>query len=115
MADIFVPPIEPTTPAYPAVGFSKTVTTVAATVLTTSLDCFGMLIQSSTKDDSNATMSGIVYVQIDNGSGTQVKAFELVQGETVFIPCQAVSQVKVITQLGNGWVRGLVYRATNTR
>ncbi len=111
MAYPWVPPPEPTVPTYPPVGFTKTVTGTAATILTTAIPCFGVQIQSSSKDDSNGSMTGIVYVQIDNGAGTQVKAFELVQGEDIFIPCTTTSEIKVVTQTGTGWVRGLVFRA----
>lgn len=112
MAEVFVPPIQPTAPAYAAIGFTKTVTTATAVITgSNTYDCFGVLVQSSAKDDSNAAMSGVMYVQVDNGQGTFVNAFELVQGESVFVACSNTSQVKVKTQSGSAWVRGFVYRA----
>ena len=110
--EVFVPPPAPVVPSLPVAGFTLTVTTTAATILTTALACYGVALQSSGFNDSAAAMTGTVYVQVDNGSGTAVKAWELVQGETIFIPCSTTSELKVVPQAGTGWVRGFVYRAT---
>ncbi len=110
MADVFLPPIQPVAPAYAAVGFTKTVTNSAAAIIATDYDCFGVLLQSSALNDSDAAVTAKMYIVITVG-GTAIKAWELVQGESIFIPCANTSEIKVVTQSGTAWVRGLVYRA----
>lgn len=106
MAEVLVPPQMLITPPQDALGFSSTVTTTAGKPSSTDYDCFGMLVQSSALDDSNAAVSAKVYISLSG-----VLAYELVQGESVFVPCANTSQVKVKTQSGTGWVRGFIYRA----
>jgi hypothetical protein len=99
------PTIQPTLPPAPALGFAVAVTGTHAKISSTDYACFGVLIQSSAKNDSNSAMSGVMYVEVNT-----VKVYELVQGEAVFIPCSNTSEVYVITQTGTAFARGLIYR-----
>jgi hypothetical protein len=106
MAEVFIPPIQPVAGFFPALGFSITVTTNTGAIVATNYDCLGVLIQSSSLNDSNASVTGKMFVEISG-----VKSYELVQGESVFVPCSNTSEVKVITQSGTAWARGFIYRA----
>ena len=110
MAEVFVPPIQPVAGAYPAAGFSVTVTTTPGKVIATDYDCFGVLIQSSSLNDSNASVTGKMFIALTM-AGSVVWVWELVQGEAVFIPCSNTSEIQVETQSGTAWARGLIYRA----
>jgi hypothetical protein len=107
--DFFIPPKMPVTPPLPVKPISKTVTGTAAALLATDVACIGVWLQSSGKDDSNAAMSGVMYVckelVVGSGSFTVLMA-ELVTGQEIWIPCANTNEIKVKTQTGTAWVRG---------
>ena len=86
-------------------GFGQAVTTASSPILASNYTCYAVLVQSSTKNDANSTMSGIIYVEIEG-----VKAYELVQGQEILIPCSQTDQIQVVTQTGTAFARGFVYR-----
>lgn len=88
-------------------GFSLTVTSTAAKILTTGLPCVGVLIQSSSLNDSDAAVTGKMQVITALDSK---KIWELVQGESQFFPCANTDELKVGTQSGTAWCRGFVYQ-----
>jgi len=93
----------------PSVGFSVGVTTVPAAILSAALnaECIGVVVQSSSFDDSDNSVTGVMYVEV-NG----VKVWELITGESsALIPCSNTSEIKVVTLSGTAWARGIVYRA----
>jgi hypothetical protein len=109
--DFFIPPKMPIALPVPVKPISKTVTSGAASLYSTAakdIPCIGVWLQSSSKDDSNAAMSGIIYVVKEEtpGSGFTVLCAELVTGEQTWIPCASTAEIKVKTQTGTGWLRG---------
>lgn len=92
-------------PPQSALGFAVAVTTTAAKLLTTGVKCIGVEIQSSTKDDSNASMTGLVYI-VAGG----VNIYELLSGKSVFVPCANTDDITVKTQAGTAFVRGIVHQ-----
>lgn len=112
--DFFFPPKMPITPPLPVTPISKTVTSSAAALLATDVACVGVWLQSSAKDDSNAAMSGVMYIckELVLGSGSfTVLMAELVTGQETWIPCANTNEIKVKTQTGTAWVRGCAVRA----
>lgn len=104
------PPQMPTLQPAAALGFAVAASGTHAKISTTDYACYGVLIQSSAKNDSNAAMSGVMYVEVNS-----VKVYELVQGEALFVPCSNTSEVYVITQTGTAFARGLIYRDINSQ
>jgi kynurenine formamidase len=99
----------------PVTPISKTVTSTAAFLLATNVACIGVWLQSSSFDDSNAAMTGTMYVckELVLGSGTwTVLCEELVTGQSTFIPCANTAEIKIKTQTGTGWVRGYAIQAS---
>jgi len=111
MPDFFVPPKTSSFGSNPK-PVSKTVTTAAASLLTSpDVPCIGVWLQSSSVDDSNAAQSAKMYILMEStlGSGTfDVLCQELVQGQETYIPCDNAKRIKVKTQAGTAWVRGFV-------
>lgn len=89
----------------PCLGYSKTVTGTAAQFTTSSVPCNGVYVESTEYDDSNAAMTGIMYVQI---GGVKIK--ELRQSEGFFFPCADANEIYIVTQAGTAWARAVVYR-----
>lgn len=109
MPEFFIPPKLPIAPPVPPTPISKTVTGTAAALLTTDVPCMGVWLQSSSKDDSNGAMSGVIYVLMETvlGNGTfTVLCEELITGERTWIPIPHTKYLKIKTQTGTGWVRG---------
>jgi hypothetical protein len=106
--DFFIPPKLPIAPPQALKPISTTVTSAGQKLLTTGVPCIGVWLQSSSKDDSNASMSGIVYVAKEavTGDGTFIKCEELLTGQATWVPCANTNEIKVITQTGTGWIRG---------
>lgn len=106
MPDIFLPPSMPSLTQKPLKGISKTVTSSAAALLASDVECQGVVLQSSALNDSDAAVTANLYIVSVNDSNALI--WELDQGETVFIPCSNTDEIKVKTLSGTAWVRGYV-------
>lgn len=108
-SEIVIPPIQPVAPSYPIAGASVAVSSTAAKISSTDYDCYGVVIQSSTQNDSAATKTNLMYVvKVDDSA----LIWELTQGESVFIPCKNTSELKVKCQGSDtAHARVLIFRA----
>lgn len=113
--DFSIPPMMPVSAPIPVTPISKTVTSAVAFLLTTNVACIGVWLQSSAFDDSNAAMTGTMYVckELVTGSGSwTVLCEEMITGQMTFIPCANTAEIKIKTQTGTGWVRGYAIQAS---
>lgn len=106
--EYFLPPEMSVMKGLKVIPFTHAVTNSAAAISATDYECSGVLIQSSNLDDSNGSVTDKVFVSMLNPAGTAIKAYELVQGQTIYVICENTSEVKVVTQSGTGWVRGFI-------
>lgn len=110
--DFFFPPKAPISAQGQIKPISKTVTSTAAGLFSAAskdVQCIGVWLQSSAKNDSDGSVTGTMYVVREEtpGSGFTVLSAELVTGQEGFFPCSNTSQIKVKTQSGTAWVRGI--------
>jgi hypothetical protein len=110
-------PAHPTVPQtafiespFPALGFVKACTTVFGQFDTSGVKCYGVLIQSSSTNDTGtgAAVTGVMYVQIGG-----VNVYELLTGDEVFVPCSNTNQIKLGTLTGTAYARIIVYQANS--
>jgi len=106
--DVKFPPQMALTESMSIIPISKTVTSTAAGLLTANKACVGVWLQSSGLNDSNAAVTGTMFVvkELVTGDGSAVLCEELVTGQSTWIPCSNTSDLKVKTQSGTAWVRG---------